>query len=87
MTGFEYRRITETLNKFEKDVEESTFLGVPIMDLNKYQLEKLVCFLNSKMNKYLNLEEPKLNFPITDDMGIEFFCKTKKKTEKRNSQR
>ena len=25
-----------------------------------------------------NNEEPKLNFPITDDMGIQFFCKTKK---------
>jgi hypothetical protein len=51
MTGFEYRRITEALNKFEKDVEESTFLGVPIMDLNKYQLEKLVCFQNAKINR------------------------------------
>ena len=55
MKDFENKRINERLKEFKKDVKGSKFLGVPITELNKSQLEKLACFLNSKINKYLNI--------------------------------
>ena len=54
MNDFENKRINARLKSFKKDVKESNFLGVPITELNKSQLEKLACFLNSKINNYIN---------------------------------
>jgi len=57
MTDFENKRINKLLKEFKKDVKGITFLGVPITELNKSQLEKLACLMNSKLNKYLNLPQ------------------------------
>ena len=57
MKDFEKKRINKRLERFEGMAEKALFLGVPITELNKSQLEKLVCFqMNTEDKRRIELE-------------------------------